>query len=296
MPHRAAFGAAIVADDVGAVEGLLRLDPQLAHEPMDASGCSPLHLAARHDAGRVAAALLEGGADFYARDANGQLALDVPPGQRMNETRKRLRERNRTCNAFLAVVHEQKLDRVKELLAADETLAAARDIGDGWTAVMTACHFGNVELLRVLVAAGAPLDGADFHSGHDAVYVCADKGAAGCLRVLIEAGADVTRTWRVAYGALPMEMNALHVAAWKGHSDVLAVLLEAKVDPNARARSYAVFSPLHFAAIEGHAEVVRQLIDAGADTAALDGRRGITALEMAEAGKHEAVAAILRGG
>src|SRR5690606_20163116 len=118
---------------------------------------------------------------------------------------------------------------------------------------------------------------------------------ADCLKVLIDAGVDVTPTWRVGYGRLPMQMNALHVASWKGHAEVVKVLLAAKkFDVNERAQSYAVFSPLHFAATEGHAEIVKQLLAAGADKTAVDGRRAINALQMAEAGKHEAAAAALR--
>lgn len=92
-----------------------------------------------------------------------------------------------------------------------------------------------------------------------------------------------------------MQMNALHVASWKGHAKIIPLLLAAKVDPNERVRSYTVFSPLHFAASEGHTEIVKLLLAAGADRQARDGRRGITALEMAEAGKHESTAAALRG-
>ena len=44
--------------------------------------------------------------------------------------------------------------------------------------------------------------------------------------------------------ALELTTSVLTVA-------VVAVLLEAGVDVNARARSYAMFSPLHFAATEG---------------------------------------------
>lgn len=256
---------------------------------------SPLHLAARSNERRVAEYLVKGNVDFYARDENQQLALDVPPGQTLNETRQYLRELNKTRNEFLAAVHEQKIERVKALLAADKSLAESRDIGDGWSAVMTACRFGNDELLRTLIAAGAPLNAVDFNTAQDALYVAAEKGHAGCLKQLLDAGADPNQTWTVNYGRLPMVMNALHVASWKGHSEIVRLLLAAKVDVNRRATSYAVFSPLHFAATEGHTEIVKQLLAAGADVGARDGRRNITALEMAEAGKHDETAAVLRG-
>jgi ankyrin repeat protein len=286
--------AAIERDDADAVAGILRQQPGLVRHVEDADGTSLLHLAARRNAVRSVEALVTAGADFYARDVNGQLPLDVPPGQTLNEARQWLRGVNRTRNAFLGAVHHQKVEEARQLLAADPSLARSRDIGDGWTPVMTACHFGNDALLRVLLDAGCPVTGEDFNSGQSALFVAAEKGHAGCVKLLLEAGADARQTWRVNYGSLPMQMNALHVAAWKGHEPVVAALLEAGVDVNERARAYPMFSPLHFAATEGHAGVLRLLLQADADTTARDGRRHITALQMAEAGKHTAAATVLR--
>jgi ankyrin repeat protein len=296
MPDELALlKTAIAADNVAEVNKCVSARPQLLNARLDESGRSALHLAAQHNARRVAELLLTTGTDFYARDTNGQLPLDLPPGEEMNETRKWLRGINKARNEFLGAVHNQKIDEVKTLLAADKSLANARDIGDGWSGVMTACHFGNEELLRVLIAAGAKIDSTDFNNGQDSVFICAAKGQVGCLRVLLEAGADVKATWKINYGSLPMQMNALHVASWKGHGEVVRLLLASKADANERSKSYAIFSPLHFAATEGHTEIVKQLLAAGADRSARDGRRVITALEMAEAGKHEETAAVLRG-
>lgn len=289
-----ALATAIAANDVEGARQCLREHPHLLHAALDAAGHAPLHVAARHDARPVAEMLVAAGADFYARAANGQLPLDIPPGEALNETRNWLRELNRARNAFLKAVFERDLGRVKELLRADASLANARDIGDGWSGAMAACHFGDEALLEVLLDAGASPDAADFDTGRDAASLSAENGQAGCLRRLLDVGADVTRTGAVPYGSVSMRMNALHLASWKGHEAVVRLLLEAGADPNARAGSYAVFTPLHFAASEGHEAVVRLLLDAGADRQALDGRRGVTALQMAEAGKHEGTAAALR--
>lgn len=255
----------------------------------------PLRLAAARDAKDVAEWLMANGTDldFYDRDDNGQLPLDVPPGQELNATRKFLREINKRRNDFLDAVGKQDIERVKQMLAADKSLAKSRDIGDGWSVVMMACHFGDAALLEVLIAAGAPLDATDFNNGQDAVMICAEKGQPDCLRLLIKAKVDVNRTARINYGSLPMEMNALHVAAWKRMPAVVGLLIEAGVNVNARAKSYAVFSPLHFAATEGDAETVALLLKAGADKEARDGRRNINALQMAQAGKHQACVDLL---
>jgi ankyrin repeat protein len=291
---KTALIALIAKDNSVEVQQFVGAKRALLSVAFDENGRTALHLSADHNAIGSARVLLSEGADFYARDSNGQLALDFPPGQELNETRKLLREINRKRNEFLSAVHDQKPDQIKKLLAEDSSLRFARDIGDGWSAVMTACHFGNVELLKLLIDAGADLNATDFNSGQSAIYMCAEKGYVECLRLLTKAGVNPNQTWRVNYGHLPMEMNALHVASWKGHNDVVDLLLNLKVDPNIRAKSYAMFSALHFAASDGHAEVVNQLLAAGADTLARDGRRGITALQMAQAGKHGAAAALLR--
>lgn len=286
--------AAVAADDVERLRALLRARPALLSERLDESGRTALHLAAHADAKRVADALLAAGADFYARDDNGQLPLDLPAGQEMNGVREHLRAMNRSRNDFLGAVGRQEIDRVKALLAQDPSLVAARDIGDGWSALMIACHFGNEKMARVLVNAGSRLDATDFNNGQDAVLVCAEKDSAACLTVLIEAGAELSRTATIMYGQIPMRMNALHVASWKGHAEVVRLLIAKKVDVNTRVVAYPLFTPLHLAATDGHAAVVALLLEAGTDAHARDGRRGITALQMAEAGKHEAAAALLQ--
>jgi hypothetical protein len=57
----------------------------------------PLRLAAGKDAKDVAQWLVANGQDpdFYDRDDNGQLPLDVPPEGQLNATRKFLREINK---------------------------------------------------------------------------------------------------------------------------------------------------------------------------------------------------------
>lgn len=289
------FIAAVEKNDATKVKSMIEGDGKVLLRGRYWIHSTALHIAASKDARDVAEVLMAAGIDYYARDQNGQLALDVAPGETLNATRKYLREINKTRNDFLGVAFGQKIDDTKQMLAADPTLKRARDIGDGWTPVMAAVHHGNVALLKVLIDAGCMLDGEDFNNGFDAVYHSAEKGQAECLKLLIDAGVDMTRTWRVGYGSLPMQMNALHVASWKGHTEVVRLLLETKkLDVNTRAKSYAVFSPLHFAATEGHTEIVKLLLSVGADRTAVDGRRALNALQMAEAGKHAAAAAALR--
>ena len=199
---------AIAADDVAAVKKVVDSDGSLVNG-------AALHAAARANAIGVAKYLVEHGSDFYARDINGQLALDVPPGEELNDTRKYLREINKKRNEFLSAVARDDMEAITKMLAEDKSLVNARDIADGWSALMMACHFGHLKVVETLLAGGASLTPTDFHTGYDVVYVCAEKGQAEPLKRVLKAGGDPKKMWRVQYGSLPMEMNALHVAAWK---------------------------------------------------------------------------------
>jgi ankyrin repeat protein len=58
--------------------------------------------------------------------------------------------------------------------------------------------------------------------------------------------------------------TALHHAAWRGHADVVKLLLQAGADVNAKTRSNSE-TPLHLAAMHGHTDVIQLLLQAGAD-------------------------------
>src|SRR5437762_12892777 len=58
--------------------------------------------------------------------------------------------------------------------------------------------------------------------------------------------------------------TARHVAAQRGHLDVVKQLLADGADPNAREAGDNTY-PLHWAAARGDVEVVRALLDGGAD-------------------------------
>lgn len=63
--------------------------------------------------------------------------------------------------------------------------------------------------------------------------------------------------------------TSLHVAATRGHADILEFLLATKADPN--VQDEAGTTPLHFAAEMGNARVARVLLAAGADASLKNG-------------------------
>ncbi|CAK1553897.1 unnamed protein product [Leptosia nina] len=98
------------------------------------------------------------------------------------------------------------------------------------------------------------------------LHVAASLGSATCVKLLLEAGADV----RAALG--PGRATALHLAAVDGHAECARLLLDhgAHIDwPNSRGQT-----ALHLAALAQSVEVVELLVDRRADVKAqdIDGR------------------------
>lgn len=111
----------------------------------------------------------------------------------------------------------------------------------GYTALHFAAQHNRVDVIKVLIAAGASPDGVSVKKG-------------GC-------------------GATP-----LHRAAYSGSEAAVYALIAAGADPNAKDLSFGdQRTPLHKAVSQRHSNIVRILLDAGADASILD-REGIAAL------------------
>jgi ankyrin repeat protein len=84
----------------------------------------------------------------------------------------------------------------------------------------------------------------------------------------------------------------LNAAASKGHLNIVAMLLDAGADPNARGALGEL--PLASAAAGGYASVVRRLLDGGARVDEMTGRGSrMTALTRASRYGHDRVVAVL---
>ncbi|CAI8021638.1 Kinase D-interacting substrate of 220 kDa, partial [Geodia barretti] len=141
------------------------------------------------------------------------------------------------------------VEAVERLLSTSVNINS-RTEDEGDTALLLASHRGHVEVVRLLLKAGAavfipdkccrtPLYWASFY-GHRAV-----------VELLLENGADVSICSEDGF-------SPLYVASGKGHSDVVDILLEAGADVHqATTKSGSV--PLGIAAQEGHTETVQRL-------------------------------------
>lgn len=252
----------------------------------DAGGKTPLHslAAARGDQIEVGAALLEAGADVAAVDNDGATPLHAAAAS--------------GSPAYVSLL----VDSGAEVDARD---------GRGRTPLHAAVENPGAAVLLLtrgadpgaLDSVGTPADPAACdHWNTPSFFVVADaRVVAGCL----DTGADVNATterWPAGYWG--GDVTPLHAAAaWTRDPGVIAVLVEAGADVD--ARDDRDFSPLHAAArLNGNEEVVRALLAAGADVDAwatgfhVDyGWEATPLLEAAESnGNPEVLAALIDAG
>ncbi len=146
---------------------------------------------------------------------------------------------------------------------------------DGLTPLGVACAAGNWRLAKFLLERGAR---ADAEGGTPALLGAAggDEDDAAGVQLLIRHKARVD-------ARDPARRGALHVAAFNGHTEILAALLAAGAD--VRARDNDGRTPLLDAARGGRLAAVEALVAAGADVAAVDisGRNAIVLACAADA-------------
>lgn len=160
-----------------------------------------------------------------------------------------------------------------------------------WTPLTFAAIQGNVDILRLLIAAGAEIDRSDwtdrkrpqlqgirylYQNGGLGVFAdpatpidrtalgwAALQGHVDAVRYLLRAGADPTLVDALS-------MTALHAAALGNKPDVISCLVEAGVDMHAEA--FDKLTPLHVAAEVNAIPSVKMLVGLGADPTRLNQR------------------------
>ncbi|GAA5828034.1 hypothetical protein JCM3770_002113, partial [Rhodotorula araucariae] len=132
----------------------------------------------------------------------------------------------------------------------------------GNTALMAAATTGNLEIVKLLIGAGADVTAAN-EKGATALHYAASKGHVSVGRMLISKGADINARDRASQ--LP-----LHRAATTGSLPFIHLILASKSPtkpekPRLNLSDRAGNTPLHLAVESGHAEAAVALIEAGAD-------------------------------
>ncbi|XP_044571295.1 protein fem-1 homolog B isoform X1 [Drosophila ananassae] len=124
----------------------------------------------------------------------------------------------------------------------------------GATALWVAAGMGHLQIVKLLVQAGASIN-HNTKAQSSPLRAACYEGRLDIVEFLIEHGADVNATNL-------FNNNTLMIAAYKGHHLVVNTLLQNGSRPNDQALCGA--TALHYAAESGHLDVVVSLMDHGA--------------------------------
>ncbi|KAH8261387.1 hypothetical protein KR044_008115 [Drosophila immigrans] len=124
----------------------------------------------------------------------------------------------------------------------------------GATALWVAAGMGHLQIVKMLVQAGASIN-HNTKAQSSPLRAACYEGRLDIVEFLIEHGADVNATNL-------FNNNTLMIAAYKGHHLVVNTLLQNGSRPNDQALCGA--TALHYAAESGHLDVVVALLDHGA--------------------------------
>jgi ankyrin repeat protein len=135
-------------------------------------------------------------------------------------------------------------DDVKGLLVKNPKLVTARS-HDGWTPLHLAAFFGHLDLVRILLDAGAPM--LSISNNNEANLPIGAAGAGGrsaIVRLLVERGCPPDAR------ASDQGYTALHLAAFHGDVELIAFLLHHGADRD--LKTGAGETPYDLAVRRGH--------------------------------------------
>ncbi len=189
-----------------------------------------------------------------------------------------------THSEVIAAVHAGDVERVRTLLQADPSLAAAKD-ERGVSALMHAYYRGRRDIADHLLAARSDLDifeatasgraqrvseildrdpaqaTAWSADGFTALHFAAFFNQPGIARELVRRDSDVA-----AVSMNPMEVTPLHSAAAAHATEIVRMLVESDAPVN--AKQHGGWTALHAAADNGDEEMIKILLQHGADALA----------------------------
>ena len=271
------------------VRELLASEPDLAVQT-DERGRTPLHYAAAYGHVEVCAALTEAGAGLNVADEDGETPLHSAI------------RRNRLAVASFLLERRADTERRNEY-GRTPLLLVARETG-------------NIEMARLLIAAGAEVNAVD-RGGTPPLGLAAWRGFRGLVNLFLDEGARLppADSWdakalamlgaekglerlflQCADSGVDLSMrndrggSLLHSASQGGSDIIVARMLDLGFDVSERDRYGRV--PLHYAAEMGREAVAQTLLDRGADIEARS-LSGETPYNTAEAVGREAMARFL---
>lgn len=212
--------------------------------------------------------------------------------------------------AFFEAIERGERDEVERLLAADPGLIHLRQ--EGLSPILVAAYHGHREVASYLadktvaltifeaaatgkinnilrlLARDPQLVNAYATDGFQALGLASYFGHYDVVEYLLKAGAPVNSPSRNDLRAAPIQS-----AAAAGHAKIVELLLKHKADPNVREQGG--YTPLHAAAQNGDREVIRALLYGGADLV-IRAEDGKLPLDLALEAGHTEAAKLLQEG
>ncbi|KNC47506.1 uncharacterized protein AMSG_11713 [Thecamonas trahens ATCC 50062] len=213
----------------------------------NSSGASALYVATQNGAADIVAAIITAGADPNIPKSDGWYPLLIAAHKGAAQVTEELLSHpdidvhvtnTAAATSLYLAAQSGSIEVVRMLLAAGANPNSAKD--DGWTPLMIAVHRRHLKVARVLIGSGAEVNQRNAN-GATALYVAAQLGFLAAVNLLLEAQASPLAAKAVD------GWTALHVATTGGFEDVVAALLAAGANPHAAAHDGE--TPLHIAAI-----------------------------------------------
>lgn len=260
----------------------------------DATGATPLHVAAQHS-GTLVKLLLQHDAEHDAIDESEQTPLHRAAAQgylyaveellNNGAARDPLDSYHRTPLFLASLKGNHKI--AQKLLERGAHASLQLKSLAGETPFTVAIVNGHIGVVKILLSAS----GSDHHLSGEVVFTCARKGYSSLLEYFLQ-----KRMIDVKEADPATKQTALHAAAMSGQEKVVELFLRFKAEVDAREKSER--TPLYFAAEKGHLGVVKRLLskEAGADVNALDRLNQTVLFKPAGKGHVEVVRYLLESG
>jgi uncharacterized protein len=181
---------------------------------------------------------------------------------------------------FASMIGEENIVRL--------LLQSGAKVNEGeWSPLNMASNAGRTGVVKMLLKAGARADYGGSTCDLTPLYHAVYLGYYLIVKLLLEAGATLAAEW--------LGKSPLSTVAGIGDVGIARLFLEQGVDVNFGGKNGN--PPLVLASWRGHVEVVRLLLNAGANLETKDREYGLSAVRLAaESGHHEVVRLLLEAG